>query len=207
MYKRYITYRMRINMEYIQSTTNFLERRCIPIRNSCKDNEGQHKILDNLYRKNHSFLSLFLQRNGITKNDADDIIQDVFTRLSKSKSIENCAQHPRAYLLKATMNSVKDNYRRQTVRRLNSHDKIENLEITSHEPSAEDHLIWKQNLAIVYLAISQLSPKCREIFEMHRFSNYSYKEIGKKTGLSHRTVENYINEALKYCRKSLLKNE
>ena len=49
-------------------------------------------------------------------------------------------------------------------------------------------------------AIAELPQKCREIFEMSRFKGMKYKEIANELGISSKTVENQISEALKRIR-------
>ncbi|MBN2213456.1 MAG: RNA polymerase sigma-70 factor [Bacteroidales bacterium] len=52
-------------------------------------------------------------------------------------------------------------------------------------------------------AIAELPPKCREIFIMSRYNGMKYKEIADKLGISYKTVENQISEALKRIRQRI----
>ena len=52
-------------------------------------------------------------------------------------------------------------------------------------------------------AIDKLPESYRESFVMHRFQNMSYKEIGTQLGISHKTVDYRIQQALKLLRIEL----
>lgn len=52
-------------------------------------------------------------------------------------------------------------------------------------------------------SIASLPEKCREIFELNRFSGLKYSEIASKLGISVKTVENQMTKALKILREQL----
>ena len=52
-------------------------------------------------------------------------------------------------------------------------------------------------------ALSELSPRCKEVFELSRFENLSHKEISVRLGITTKTVEVQIHKALMLLRKKL----
>ena len=52
-------------------------------------------------------------------------------------------------------------------------------------------------------SINSLPEKCREIFELNRFSGLKYAEIATQLGISVKTVENQMTKALKILREQL----
>ena len=52
-------------------------------------------------------------------------------------------------------------------------------------------------------SINALPEKCREIFELNRFSGLKYAEIATQLGISVKTVENQMTKALKILREQL----
>jgi RNA polymerase sigma-70 factor (ECF subfamily) len=53
-------------------------------------------------------------------------------------------------------------------------------------------------------SLSKLAPRCREIFELSRFSGLSNMEISTKLGISKRTVELQISNSLRILRTELV---
>lgn len=51
--------------------------------------------------------------------------------------------------------------------------------------------------------LSDLPPKCRQIFLMSRMEGLHYREIAEELGISEKTVENQIAKALRILRKNL----
>lgn len=51
--------------------------------------------------------------------------------------------------------------------------------------------------------IENLPDKCRTVFQLSRYQNYSTKEIAGLLNISEKTVENHIGKALKILRKKL----
>ena len=51
--------------------------------------------------------------------------------------------------------------------------------------------------------IDELPPRRREIFNLSRKEQKSYKEIALLLNISEKTVENQISEALKYLKKNI----
>jgi RNA polymerase sigma-70 factor (ECF subfamily) len=48
-----------------------------------------------------------------------------------------------------------------------------------------------------------LPEKCREVFQLSRFEEKSYKEISEELNISVKTVENHIAKALRIMRSEL----
>ncbi len=51
--------------------------------------------------------------------------------------------------------------------------------------------------------IDKLPPKCREVFIMSKIRGMKYKEIAEELGISTKTIENHMTEALRSIREAL----
>ncbi len=51
--------------------------------------------------------------------------------------------------------------------------------------------------------ISLLTPRQQEIFRLSREQHLSYKEISDRLGISEKTVEHHISNALKFIRQNI----
>ncbi len=56
---------------------------------------------------------------------------------------------------------------------------------------------------VINHTIDQLPEKCRIVFMLSRFEDYSYQQIADELEISIKTVENQISKALKRLRKAV----
>jgi len=142
-------------------------------------------------------LHRFLLRRLQHPQDAEDLAQEVFMRLTR---IENSdfVRKPRAYLFGIASHVVSE------FRIRNEHSKewlTFDSEVVEHcaEHPAEmrpdelaERLDVKRQLR---RALECLPPAQLAVFLMHKRDGYSYEEIAEKLGFSERKVETYLAEA------------
>ncbi len=135
------------------------------------------------------------------EDDAKDITQEIFTHLwLKANSIETC-YNLAGYLYVSARHKVINLIRQNKVRRdyLNSlNDYVTELRNTSLE-----QLNARDLQSAIETEIQALPSKMREIFELSRKQNLSYKEIAIKLDISDKTVKKQISNALKIIRLRL----
>ena len=125
---------------------------------------------------------------------AKDIVQELFTNLWEKNGDLGSINNFAAYLFTAIRNRVFDFIAHQNVESKYI-DSIVAHSVISIETT--DYLIReKQMNAYIENAISELPDKMREVFELSRHSELSYKEIAEKLSISERTVNNQITNAL-----------
>jgi len=69
------------------------------------------------------------------------------------------------------------------------------------KPSPQPAVPAKEDLSLLFQAISQLSPKCQQVFLLSRVRQMTYTEIAQHCGISVKMVEIYITQALTICLK------
>ena len=69
--------------------------------------------------------------------------------------------------------------------------------------SPEKILAAREKLAYIYRAVDELPFKVKQAFLLHRHRGMSYQEIATEMEVSVSSVEKYILEALKHCRRQL----
>ena len=166
-----------------------------PAKGTCREEK-----LARIFSENLSMLKAYVSRSLHEQADIDDVIQEVFVRLLKSGDISRWEDSPKAFLRRVALNYIRDSYRRGKARRSEHHFSVHDFDCCPTDISPEIILHWQQQLTSLGQAISELRPKCRKIFMMHRSECKTYKEIGREFGMSHKTVENYMDEALKHCK-------
>lgn len=128
------------------------------------------------------------------REEAKDIVQDVFTTLWKNRE-NNAFNNLPGYLYTAVRNSVINHITRNGVktRYITS---IQNFSASGQ--IIADHLIREKQLAeIIEKEIEALPSKMRAVFELSRKEHLSHKEIAQRLDISEKTVDKQISNALK----------
>ena len=143
-------------------------------------------------------LTAFFQRKGHARCDAEDLTQDVFTRLAKPETSDEARQE--GYIFTIARNLHVDRLRRLQVREKYSapsdHELNTFLNEGCDELGPERVLVSKEEVARVIEVLGQLSERTREIFLLHRMEGMSQREIAEKLGLSVSAVEKNVAKAM-----------
>ena len=131
------------------------------------------------------------------KDQAEELVQDVFAHLWSKAAGIRIQVSPRSYLFTSTRNACLNFLK---------HEKVEQAYISQAVRETQDQgdqVVYEELLERLEAALDQIPEKCREIFEMNRFEGKRYKEIAKELNLSLKTVENQMGKALKILRNEL----
>ncbi len=155
-----------------------------------------------IYTKNLSVLTRFARKFTNCGHHAEDIVQDVFFRLSSAPPIAS-PKDQLNYLLQIIRNLAVDCYRKQALmsKHLIVDEEYENLSTDGISPE----VIYenKQTLERLSAALSELPERTRYVFERHRIHGIPQKEIAKELGVSPTLINFMIKEALIHCSKFL----
>ena len=131
---------------------------------------------------------------------AEEVAQDVLVQLWQRRHVVDVDTPLKAYLLRAVRNRALNHLRHLKVRR----EAEPEVELTYNAPLTADMPSGAQELsAAARLAVSQLPPRCREIFELSRVDGLTYAEIAEALDLSQKTVEAQMGKALRILRERL----
>jgi RNA polymerase sigma-70 factor (ECF subfamily) len=72
-----------------------------------------------------------------------------------------------------------------------------------HSDITQETIAIKELASVLETAVSQLPPKCRQIFQLSRTHHLSISDISNALNISPKTVENQLTKALKYLRFGL----
>lgn len=165
------------------------------------DRVGQVDLLDTLYREERPSLLRFLCR-WTAHDKAEDIVQQLFSRMSASQDEGRAHIHaPTAYLRQAARNVLRDEARAAARTGSHHHVPIDDVIIAGDDPIAA--LEARDRLARIEDAVMRLKPLTREIFLACRIDGYSYAEIAERTGLSVKGVEKQMSRAIKILGRHL----
>ncbi len=114
---------------------------------------------------------------------------------------------PYFLLLRVAMNVMKDLHRAEQVAQGLRHHSLADMNLTSEAPDPERAAVHAEELEQVLAAIAELTPRCREVFLLHRFSHSPYPQIARDFGISVKMVEKYISTALARCAERVARND
>lgn len=142
----------------------------------------------------------FFERRIRNKSDAEDLAQEVFVRLARQETKESGGEirQPTAFLFQIAANVLTDRYRRDSARRANEHDSLDDGDIAGEAPSAERVYAGRESLKRLVAALEELTPKCRAIFMLIRYEGLSYSEVGRRFGVGVSAVEKHVTHALQH---------
>ena len=131
-------------------------------------------------------------------NICEDLVQELFIDLFEKKDQLRIKNSVKPYLFQSMHNRCISYLRKQkTIEKNESQIKLSDYD------EFRDTLVEVEFEYKVYQEINKLPEKCREIFMLSRFEDFSNEEIAQKLKISKRTVETQVSKALKILRESL----
>ncbi len=124
-----------------------------------------------------------------SKNDADDIFQEVFLRVVQRRPTFESGEHEKAWLIRVTLNCLKSHWRAAWRRRVVPLD--DRIIYPEPEDSALDD------------ALRRLTPKYRAAVHLFYYEGYSTAEIAEITGEKPSTVRTRLTRARDKLREML----
>jgi RNA polymerase sigma-70 factor (ECF subfamily) len=148
-------------------------------------------IFDRYWKKLYTYAFKIYRDEEI----CEDIVQEIFISLWKNSG-NTVILNLEAYLFRAVKYKIANHIRSLKFDR----EHIEVLETISEPNHTVDHIEYIEFEKGIMNQISQLTPKCREVFLLSRMEQFSNAEIAEKLNLSIHTVEKHISNALKQLR-------
>jgi RNA polymerase sigma-70 factor (ECF subfamily) len=150
--------------------------------------------LDVLYRNEQHRLVRFFTRYRASPDEARDLVQEAFLRLSRiDLSRSGSILRPADYLRQIARNLVRDRVRAARRHAVEAHVPCEDVELVG-----ACELGWleaRDSLVRLEAAIGSLKPRTREIFMAHHLEGLGYAEIAARLGMSVSGVEKQIARA------------
>lgn len=159
--------------------------------------------LDQLARRYYSPLLSFFRRRTPNPADVQDLVQQVFLRLSShAETIEN----PDAYVFRSAANVLRDHYRRlELVRRFMVEEPTDSSGEMRNAAgvSTERVILGVEAMARVVAALRELPERTRDIFVLRCFEGMKHVDIARLNGISVRAVEKHVAKALAHVGATL----
>ena len=151
-----------------------------------------------IYSSHHGWLMRWLRGKLQCADHAADLAQDTFMRLLAAPQEGRRTLHePRAYLTTVAQRLLIDHYRRQSL-------ELAWLETLAQQPellmqSPEERLIVQQTLQRIDAMLDGLPPPVRSAFLLAHVDGLGYADIGRRLGVSERSIKRYMVQAFERC--------
>lgn len=134
-------------------------------------------------------------------DDADDLLQETLCKAwKKLDSYDKNKSFP-TWLFAIAHNIAIDYFRKRQYRQSVLEIMIESFSLISTTP--ENEVEHKELSAFMDARINTLPPKQKTVFMLHRFGEFTYKEIAEITGEKLNTVLSHMHYATKKLTKAL----
>jgi RNA polymerase sigma factor (sigma-70 family) len=152
--------------------------------------------LDGLARRYYGPLMIFFRKRARHTADAQDLVQQVFLRLSQYPKMDEI-RNLEGYIFQTASNTLKDHFRAKAVS--NRYVDERNFEIAEESGSGfspERVLLAKESVGLLVDALRKLPPRTRDVLILRCFEGLKHAEIARLQGISIRAVEKHIGRAL-----------
>ncbi len=175
-------------------------------------NLSDKEILDRMHRGDTGALGLLYMRyaGAVTefayrflriKEEADDITHNVFCALWENREKIDSIESIKNYLFQMTRNAIFSSLRHNKIASDYASQVASNSFENNQILDGDREVTTKDLLEIINLYISRMPELQRKAFSMSRFQHKTYNEIAEELGISPRTVQHYISQALAEIRK------
>ncbi len=158
-------------------------------------------VFDFIFTYYYSGLCVYARQFTGSLDTSEDIVQDFFLSLWIKAPELPILDSLRAYLFSSVKNRCLDYLKHNRVR-----TRYEESVFSESANQSDDNyspFVEAELREAIERSLEKLPPRCREVFSMSRYEGKSNQQIADQLGLSKRTVELQISNALKILRTEL----
>ena len=158
------------------------------------------KAIEVLFEQYYSYLCQAVYKILPDAAIVEDLVQEVFFELWRRRDKVQISTTFRAYLRRAAVNKTLNYIRDQKIKFA---DEPKEWTLSAYQIEGQEKLEVAELQQLIDESIDSLPERCRMVFVLSRFEDYSYQQIADELGISVKTVENQISKALKILRDRL----
>jgi RNA polymerase sigma-70 factor (family 1) len=163
---------------------------------------GDEQAFEFFYEHFADRLYTFTYNRIRSKEEAEEIIQEIFISLWTNRQKLNITRSIESYLFSAANYRLLNSMQAANVRKKYAADFSKFL-CKLYDSSTEEAVNLRDLESLIEERISELPKQCQTAFRLSRMQDESIQAIAQRMNISTRTVENYITKALKHLRANL----
>lgn len=150
---------------------------------------------------------LFYVRGFIlSKEDAEEIVSDVFYEVWQSGDHVNEILNLKAWLVTIAHNKTISYLRKKKHEgRTVSWDEVGDFVAPGDLQTPDAQVISQENMDKINRSIKNLPPRCQQVLVLAKIEQLPYKEIANMLGISVKTINEHISKALKTISEAMKK--
>src|SRR5882672_6524789 len=158
--------------------------------------------LGDIFRELSIPLFWYLRRAGLSPEEADDVVQEVFLRLFQRLYEKLERRRMRRWAFRVAHNLVIDQHRRQRRSNLKSRQEWMRLSALLQDQTSnpEERLLEKERIALLDREMAKLTSRQAQYLNL-RMDGLSYREIGDRLGVTVSTVAESLKLAIRKLRR------
>lgn len=169
---------------------------------------GDAEAFERLFYQHHDALTKFAWSMTGSREFARDIVQDVFLKIWRNRSNWVITSDIKIYLFQSvrnqSLNFIQKQMGRSRLEQIYTQEHaIDRIEFDPALTEREGEDAAKRLIRRIWTLVDRMPPKRRTVFELHKLHGLSYQDIADVCGISVRTVENHIAQALIELRREL----
>ena len=161
---------------------------------------GDEQAFETLFKKYYTRLCHFVFQYVNNLPDAEEIAQETYLQIWDKREELEINTSIKSYIYASAKNKALNHVR-------NSNRRKGHLSVISSHRSQDveeaNELSVNEIKDQLFVALENLPPKCRKIFQMSRLEGLKHKEIAEQLGIKIKTVENQIGIALRHLKEKL----
>lgn len=163
-----------------------------------RNERGFEQVFKTHFKNLHMYAYTILRDHAL----AEDTVQNVFYKLWEKIEGLTLSGSIAAYLYKSVYHESLNYLKHQKIRIAHQTHIVRQMKDQTDTGSKK--VLLSELEKRLQTAINELPEQCRTIFQMSRFEELRYREIGDRLGISIKTVENQMGKALKLLRVKLI---
>lgn len=157
------------------------------------------ELVARLFKEHNTTLVRFLTTRLHSVSEAKEVAQEAYVRVLQLDK-PGASNLLRAYLFRVALNLAIDRIRRRKTQQRVHVSEPDLMEAAEDLCDPERYAVAREDLMLVARSLTELPEKCLKAFLMYRLEGQTQAHIAKHLGLSDRTVNNYVRQAMLYCR-------
>lgn len=155
-----------------------------------------NKYLEKMIEKYSNMIYRLALVRTKTKENSEDVFQEVFLRLARKMPSFESEEHEKAWLIRVTINCSKN---------------LLNSKFLKNTAELKEEIAFEtKERHDIYYAVQELPLKYRTVIHLHYYENYKISEISKILGMKENTVKSHLaraREKLKNMLEGGIENE